>query len=409
MSENSFTEVTSQGWVSRIGSSIKGILFGVFLFLASFFLLFWNEGRTVERTQTLNEGSGVVVSVDAITLNPANQEKLIHFSAFVTSDDTLVDKTFDVEAKALRLNRKVEIYQWVETSESHSETAMGGEKTTTTTYSYNKAWKDELKSSGSFKRPEGHINPNDMPFTKRNLTTDNAKAGAFHLSAAMINKLNKLEAFNLDTNKPLPKLATKSIHYYGNGFYIGKESNTPQVGDMKVTYSVLKPQDISVVAQQQGDTVTTYNTEAGGSIAMIVSGKRSAESMFKQAHKDNVMMMWVLRGVGFAMMVIGLSMIFMPLSVIADVVPFIGSIVGGGTVVFAVLMAMVLSLVTVAFAWIFYRPLIGLGLLAIAGGIMWLVKVKFKKNDVATPTTMEKEKAVEERKPDGAGEYEDGI
>ncbi len=56
MDNDSFTEVSSQGWFSRIGDSIKGILFGIFLFIAAFPLLWWNEGRSVERYNSLKEG-----------------------------------------------------------------------------------------------------------------------------------------------------------------------------------------------------------------------------------------------------------------------------------------------------------------------------------------------------------------
>ena len=40
-----YTEVTRKGYGTRIGESITGILFGLILFIASFVLIFWNEGR----------------------------------------------------------------------------------------------------------------------------------------------------------------------------------------------------------------------------------------------------------------------------------------------------------------------------------------------------------------------------
>ena len=381
MSDN-FTEVTSEGWFSRIGSSIKGILFGLLLFAVSFVVLFWNEGRTVERTQTLNEGSGAVISVDASMVSSMNQDKLVHFSAFLTTDEVLEDKTFQVKATALKLYRDVEMYQWVEDSETHSETAVGGEKTTTTTYSYSKKWRGSLESSNSFKKPEGHQNPQEMPLSDSHLTTSVAMAGAYNVPESMVNDLRHMKQFTLDTSVVLPTYSNQKIAYYDGGYYLGTNSATPTVGDMKVSYRIMKPLDVSIIAQQRDNSLTTYNTKAGGTINMIVTGTKSSQSMFKQAHEDNIMMMWILRAVGVIMMTIGLSLIFSPLAVIADVVPFIGSIVSGGTVLFAILISLVLSLVTISIAWIFYRPLIGLALLAVAGGVLWLIKVKFKKPEV---------------------------
>ena len=384
MSQDSFTEISTEGWFSRIGSSLKGILFGLGLFVISFFLLFWNEGRTVERMQTLNEGSGAVVSVDAITLVPQYDGKLVHFSSFLTTDETLTDPKLPVSAEALKLSRQVEIYQWVEKTSTHTETSMGGEKKTTTEYTYTKEWQERLQSSQSFKIQEGHTNPSQIEFSSQETTTDKATAGAFRIPTFLVDKLTAYESLTLDTTKPLPNIEGYTAHYFDKGYYFGNTISAPSIGDIKVAFKVVKPQDVSIVAQQSAHTVTAYQTEVGGTIAMLTPGIKSAKSMFKQAHEDNIMMQWILRAVGFGMMVAGIFLIFSPLGIIADVVPFIGSMVNGGVLIFALLISLVLSFVTIGFAWLFYRPLIGIALLAVAGGTLWLIKVKFKKPVVST-------------------------
>jgi hypothetical protein len=77
-------------------------------------------------------------------------------------------------------------------------------------------------------------------------------------------------------------------------------------------------------------------------------------------------------------MFIGLSLVLKPLSVLADVLPILGDIVGIGTGVIAFLVALVLSAATVAVAWILYRPLLAIGLLAIGGGIGYLICQKLQ-------------------------------
>ena len=49
MSEDTFNEITSESWLSRIGGAIKGVVIGLVLFIAAFPFLFWNEGRAVKR------------------------------------------------------------------------------------------------------------------------------------------------------------------------------------------------------------------------------------------------------------------------------------------------------------------------------------------------------------------------
>ncbi len=47
-SSDSVTEVTTTGWLQRIGQSIVGALIGILLVIGSIILLWWNEGRAVE-------------------------------------------------------------------------------------------------------------------------------------------------------------------------------------------------------------------------------------------------------------------------------------------------------------------------------------------------------------------------
>ena len=61
-------------------------------------------------------------------------------------------------------------------------------------------------------------------------------------------------------------------------------------------------------------------------------------------------------------------MVLKPLSVLVDVLPVLGDIVAMGMGLVAGLIAFICALVTIAVAWIFYRPILGVTLLVIAGG-----------------------------------------
>ena len=75
-------------------------------------------------------------------------------------------------------------------------------------------------------------------------------------------------------------------------------------------------------------------------------------------------------------MLVGLNLILKPLPVLADVLPILGDILRVGTGIIAFLSAAILSLVTVAIAWVVYRPLLGIALLVLAAGLAIAVKVK---------------------------------
>ena len=98
---DSFTETTTQGWFSRIAGAIKGILFGFILIAISIVLLFWNEGRSVKRYKTLNEGAGAVVSVPSSKVGAENEGKLVHMTGEASTDEVLSDASFNVSINAL--------------------------------------------------------------------------------------------------------------------------------------------------------------------------------------------------------------------------------------------------------------------------------------------------------------------
>ena len=59
------TETTTVSWGSRLSGSIKGVLFGILLFIVGFPVLFKNEGRAVTATKTNEEGAATVVEATA--------------------------------------------------------------------------------------------------------------------------------------------------------------------------------------------------------------------------------------------------------------------------------------------------------------------------------------------------------
>ena len=80
--------------------------------------------------------------------------------------------------------------------------------------------------------------------------------------------------------------------------------------------------------------------------------------------------------IGFLMMLIGLNMVFKPLSVLGDVIPFIGDLIGMGTSVVSFLIALPCWLICIAIAWIFYRPVLGIILLilAVAAAVFFIIR-----------------------------------
>jgi hypothetical protein len=376
MSEDSCTEVTSESWFSRLGGAFKGIIFGFVLFIAAFPLLFWNEGRAVKTYKTLKEGSGAVVSVGADRVDPGNEGKLVHLSGKAVTEATLTDPVFGVTANALKLRREVEMYQWHESSKEETKKKLGGGTETVTTYSYSKVWSKNAISSSGFKKSAGHENPGSLPYESEEQIADKVTLGAFTLSPSLVGMISGTQPLSVGSDIPLPEeLAGKAQRHEG-GLYLGAAPASPKLGDVRITFSTVPPTDVSLVAQQVGSSFAPYRASTGENIELLQAGTVAAEAMFQKAQSDNANLTWLLRAVGFVLMFAGLGMIFKLLSVLADVLPFLGSIVGAGTGMISFLIAAVLSLITVAVAWIVFRPLLGIILLTAAVGLIVLVKGK---------------------------------
>lgn len=387
---NSYREVSSQSWFSRIGESIKSVLVGLIFFVVSFPLLFWNEGRAVKTANSLKEGASAVISVPADKVDPANEGRLVHVSGPVTTEETLTDEELGVSANALKLLRKVEMYQWVEEKHSEEKKKLGGGTETVTTYDYNRQWSDNAVDSSSFRHPEGHENPGALPIESTTQTADVITLGAFTLSPEQVAQIN--EAVDLPVkadSADLPQVGDRTARLDQGRYYLGANPSTPAVGDTRISFQVVQPGPRSLIARQIGNTFEAYPTEAGDDILLVDEGTHSAEAMFKSAQDANRVLTWVLRAVGFILMFLGLLLIFKPIAVFADVVPLVGTLLGAGLGFFSFLTAFFLSLVTIAISWIAVRPVLGIGLLVVAlGAIAWLISVGRKKKKARAAGTL---------------------
>lgn len=362
---------TSSSWFSRIGSSIAGIFLGLILIVIAVALLFWNEGRAVKTCQMLVEGEGAVVSVAADAVAPENEGKLVHVSGEAATAQDLADEEFGVAAEALRLRRDVAMYQWEEKKESKTQKKLGGGEETVTTYTYSKAWNSSPVDSSAFHDPAGHENPVEFSYAGATWDAEDATVGAFAIPSQMVAMLGDFEEFAV-RQKPEGVEWPEGAWANNGRIFLGANPAQPQVGDLRISFGVVRSGDVSIIARQSGDTFAPYLTKAGGEIEMIRPGRIDARQMFAAAQSENTILTWILRAVGFVMIWVGFSLIFAPLSVLADVLPFLGNLVGAATGMIAFLLAVALAAAVIAVAWIFYRPLLGLFLLVVAAGAVIL-------------------------------------
>lgn len=379
------TEVQTESYFSRLGNSFKGIGGGLLLFLIAFPLLFWNEGRAVKRAKALETGAGAVVSVQADKVDPANEGKLVHVTAKADTKDVLTDPLFKISSTAIRLERRVEMYQWKQNESSKTEKQLGGGTKKTTVYTYEKVWSDKPVNSAYFEEA-GHENPG-FPFESEKLRANHVTLGDFLLNDSLVDRLGDSRKLPVPADYKLPAtLSGKSDAAY---VHVSRKSSAPSqvsqeqpadnagdaaltepaIGDLRISWYAVVPHEVSIVARQTGKTFSAYPV-GSESILLIADSVQSAEAMFQSAQSANSAMTWFLRIAGLVMMYVGLSCVLRPLSVLMDVIPFLGDLIGAGISLISFLIALPCTLVTIAVAWIYYRPLLGIGLLVVAAALI---------------------------------------
>ncbi|MFZ6015279.1 MAG: TMEM43 family protein [Patescibacteria group bacterium] len=380
MSE-SFTKVVHQGYGNRVGKSFGGIIAGLILFIAAFPFLFWNEGRAVKMHKSLEEGSNAVISVDANQINPDHEGDLIHITGKANTLDVLDDNQFGVSEIAIKLIRNVEMYQWTETQKSETKENLGGGSDTEIVYTYDEEWSDELIDSSNFEYPANHVNPESFPFEKQEYFAENVTVGAFALSPSLIKKIGGEKNLAMDeSNIPFLNEEDQKKAKIQNGYlYIGDPAK-PQIGDVRIKFSIIKPVTVSIVAVQRDNSFIPYQAKAGNAIELLSMGGISADEMFQEAISANHALTWILRVMGILMIFIGLAIMLKPLSVLGSLVPFLGRAIGMGTGILAFLLSIVFSFITIAVAWLYYRPLLSIILIAIAVAGTTYIVTYIKKN-----------------------------
>jgi len=374
---------------------------GLLMFIIGTCLLWWNEGRTGRTAKAIGDAASHVESVaDVSRVDASLNGKLIHASAFADTKDTLTDDMFGVRELAIRLDRKVEYYQWVENAQTKEREKIGGGKETTTTYTYEKKWVDKPVNSAEFKDPQYQsANKVLSEVEERNEMAQHVTFGAYTLPELFVASISGSEpvevrmteeqrfTWNERLHMLRPKVNTETslVHTNANTVYLGLSPNSPQVGDVRVTFTKVPPADISLIAQVDGSTFKAYRAKNGQSFSRVQMGTVGVDEMIEQARSENNMLTWVLRLVGVLLIVIGLKGMFGLLPMLFKVLPFLGSIVDAGVGLVSWILGLAWSFIIIAIAWLVFRPIIGISLLVLAiAGIVFLKRLG-KKNEEKQP------------------------
>lgn len=293
------------GCVSKFMSSIGAAMFGIVLFLASFWVIWSNEGRP-----NLAKLSADSIAISAQSVDAANEGKLVA-AAGRLSGSPVGDGLYIADGDYLQVSRSVEMFAWAEESESKDNG--------TKTYSYSQKWTSMPSDSSRFAQPAGHENPK-MTIESRVYKSANATLDAFSVN---MSKLDLPSTQDLVINENVLKPGSNVVHD-SEYVFVGEGSlAAPKIGDMRISYNVVRNNiNVTVFGKQSGNSLDTYVfTKQDTSIYRAFDGNR--EEALQELNLEHKIMGWILRIVSLLMLWMAICMILGPISAMFGAIPML--------------------------------------------------------------------------------------
>ncbi len=380
--------VTKTSYGQNLGNSIKGMLFGVVLFLLSFYL-FWRWAGVPD----LGKIAGKAVEVNAAETSSVEGEQFIALTGQVTTPQMLGDSSYIKPGKYITISRSTEIYAWVKRVESESKENVGGSTTTVKTTYYDKQWVSSPQQDLSAEDPADK-RAAEAKWNERivNPTGKRIQDASDRVSELYIGKWSVKQDMPLPGGESLAlsdEVVLEGNDVQENFIYVndgGGSLSSPKIGDIRISFSVLKNDfEGTAFAKAKGSTLTTYSeTQAlkdEATFYAIKKGDKEAGVKAYQIEARTKKLLWWFGGL--LAMFIGLQLIVAPLSTVLKVLPFLQTLSKGllGIVTFAVSLG--LSLVVTLLFGVMRNPvMIAVVVVAIVGVII-LVMMKKKKEPAA--------------------------
>lgn len=360
---------------------LAGMVIGIVMFIGSFFLISYNEGRALDAAEALIWAEKQTIAVATNQIDPANNGRFIAVQGEANVSDLVADRMFAVVAQdALRLQRKAEMYQWKESSSTSSNDR--------TTYSYSKTWSENAIDSSEF-HDLNHKNP-AMSVKSAWMNNMTGTLGVFRLTDQILNKLTDTRPFPLPENYQAPQnyRATDS-----NQLYRGADPADPQIGDIRVSFHVVPADAISIAGVQNGHVITQGNApNRKFGILLAETGLKSVETLYANEQQRQSTLTWILRGVSFAIMWLGIYLLFSPLTWLANFVPYLGRLISTAAGTIAFVIALPLFVIAEVFFWFSVRPVLSIamvaGACAIAAAVYMMSRNKTKTDEAPASPIM---------------------
>jgi len=420
------TVTSRNSYGSRIKNSFGKIVWWIVFVILSIVLIFKNEQNFLQMKVALNEGAEIVKEAISTEINPNLDQAEVHLYWETNSPaEVLKDPVFGVITDDLKMQRNVEMYQWVERSEEKCTDNIWWSETCETTYYYEKMWTPYKENSSNFYESAWHENPSMWKYEAEERNKNPILLGVYTLDDAFVSDLVDYKLLNLSEQDIIVpeeykiienveigenfveennnsylywengwEISNSKFHVTSNYIYIWNNELEPQIWDLKITFSSVRTWVISVIWQQVWNSLTSYTASNWKTIALLEEWQKSADVMFINAQNANKTWTWIFRGLLLFLMFIWFSMMFEFITTLAKVLPFLSRIIGVWTSMIAFALTLIFGFLAIWISRLAVRPIVWLSCLIVV--VLWIVLlVRARKNKKSNSVGKSDDKDVE--------------
>jgi len=364
-----YKESEKISWWARLNNSFFTLPLGITLVIIAIFLLHFNEGQidlSVKAKESIE-----ISPYKSLNLEKNNQ--LASITGEIKSDEKLEDSYLH-KGSYLAFSRSIEMYSWVEEKSIISETKVGGSENKTTTYVYSKRWRLNPKNSQTFKKKEGHQNPQVTIYPKKQ-SVEKASIHNYDFDAQNFSFTRLLKPLSL--NGDMVKLRD-DIQITEKYLFKGKGSLAkPEIGDIRISYHVakspIKNATIFGLVDIPKETLTLSKEKE---LKDVFLGSRADALLF--LHDEFSANKQMTRIAGFLMMLVGVFMVLNPLAIFLDSIPILGTLGHVGVLILSLALSLLFSLLTIITSILFHNIFLLLVFLSVVFYLMFFILKKDK-------------------------------
>ncbi|MEK0082803.1 TMEM43 family protein [Benzoatithermus flavus] len=259
-------------------------------------VLVWNEWQLAWRLGALDEAGRNLVTVAPESRDDGGAVgRPLHLVGEALVPAPIRDPVLGVSVEALRLDRTVETYQWVERKEGSGDNK---------TLRYERIWSPLPIPSERFEQRTLHVNPKTLPLTSASSVAAGARIGRFELDEALLAALPA-------TREILPEgeagtLSARGMVFRRSGDWLyGSDPAAPEVGDVRVRLAAAPTGRISLIGTIDGSgrRLVPWRAPNGMEVALAAYGEVAPERLLGAAARGGWQEAWSLRGLGVLGMV----------------------------------------------------------------------------------------------------------